>query len=602
MKSILDYLADNARTQPASVAFEILDTPRIKITYQQLKTKVEQHANGLQSKYHSGERVLLLYPSHLDFLISFLACLKANLIPVPIHPPNPHPERFLKQLNNVEAIIRNAKPSLILTTQKIKQYIRAIKIKTKLRNMWPYREKSTLDANQFFQLPTKCIQQFHKKHQPTSSESPSEIAFLQYTSGSTGDPKGVRITHENIINNTAKIAKVHDGIENIVTWLPLYHDMGLMNALFLPLYCGLPARILPPQHFIKNPLTWLQAISEHPQCTSGGPNFAFDYCIKKITKSEKEYLDLKHWKLAYIGAEPNRYETVTSFSTAFKQCGFNTNHFSPCYGLAESTVGVSGRHVKHHQATLTMLNVNKNTLEQGKINLVEHGEENSQVILSAGTWPEEDTVIIVDPETGMTLPADHVGEIWCQNKSIGDGYWMNPSATEHYFNAYTKTHQGPFLRTGDLGFIHHDELFITGRIKDLIIIRGRNFSAPDIEWACKNCHPQVRNGSVCAFSYSINFEERLCILCEIKPVPSPPAEIFKSIRQAINIQYDIKAGDIALLPEHSLEKTSSGKKRRSHCKHAYLEEKLPILAKQSSVNDIEICVNNKTANKYFKSP
>jgi acyl-CoA synthetase (AMP-forming)/AMP-acid ligase II len=599
MKSILDYLYQHARSKPLATAFEILTPTKQSINYSQLANKVDKHAAGLAQQAEPGERVILLYSSCLDFIIAFLSCLKANLIPVPVYPPSLHPDRMAAQIQLLETIFKNAQPSLVLTEKKIKALLISYQIKRKLHQVWPFNNKPVPAPLFLFNYPIKTLQQFSKTPSNTSYSPLNDIAFLQYTSGSTGDPKGVMISHQNILDNTCKVSAMLESIENVVTWLPLYHDMGLMNGVFIPLFLGIPAHILSPLAFISDPYQWLATLSSYKKCASGGPNFAYEHSIKRITEEQKKTLDLSEWIVAYIGAEPNRHETLQRFTEHFSSTGFSQEKFYPCYGLAESTVGVCGKRSHGVHSSIFTLHINQAELQNGHIVIEPTKNQNSTTVISAGTWPDEDHVITVDPQTLKPLQELQVGEIWCQNKSIGEGYWRKPQATAHYFKAFTHHKKGPYLRTGDLGFIYNRELFITGRIKDVINIRGRNFSAEDIEWACTKCHPNVKQGGVCAFNYSENLEQKLAIIIEVTLNPTDIEQLFKAIRNPLNILFGLKASLLILVKPRTLEKTSSGKLRRGEYKKNTLLGKMPILAIQETNLEITRKAPEKEYFKYF---
>ena len=598
MKTILDAITEHVKDKPDALAFQILSHPKKSITYQELGRRISQHANGLTKYCNTGDRVILLYNSSLEFIIAFLACLKAQVLPVPIYPPSGQKKRLFAQISKLDLILRQLKPTMLLCQPSIRTLLLSYKLKYKFSRIFSSTQKKNSTEFELFKYPIHSLKKIKASSSRILPTKQSDTAFLQYTSGSTGNPKGVKITHGNIINNAEKIARVLDGVENIITWLPLYHDMGLMTGLFLPLYRGIPGRILPPLDFLFAPDRWLKVISQYPNCASGGPNFAYEYCTKKINAQSTKF-NLANWRVAYIGSEPNRYDTLQRFSEKFSDQGFQFNCFYPCYGLAESTVGVSGRNAGGENDDLMFLHINNDSLQSGKITIELEPTAYTQTLLSSGTWPKEDSVLIVDPNTNHVLTEHHIGEIWCQNDSIGDGYWDNPGSSEHYFRAFTDDKKGPYLRTGDLGFIHQQQLFITGRIKDLIIIRGKNFSAEDIEWTCRSCHPAIRPAGICAFGFSKHLEEKLGLLVEIKKGPHHTESIFKALRQQINLSYGLKVDTIALVRERSLHKTSSGKLQRSQCKHDFLTNTSNILAKQTANLEISTLCNTIEHASYF---
>jgi len=599
MNNILEYLQKHATDQPNDIAFRLLEgASHNAITYSELQQQSIQLAKNLAGLYAPGARILLIYTSNFEFIIAFLACLLAGMVPVPTYPPNPNRHRLGPDLMNLQRICDNAEPSLILTEKRIKALLKVEQARSALQNTLQYFKGKNTTSIDLLTLPMQTIKQ-HSAPSQQSLPQLQNLAFLQYTSGSTGHPKGVMISHQNIIDNTSKIARVFNEINNIVTWLPLYHDMGLMNAIFLPLLLKIPGNIISPMEFLVNPASWLQAISAYPHCSSGGPNFAYEHCIQKIKPEAVKHLKLDTWKLAYTGAESIHHETLERFTKKFASAGFKHQAFYPCYGLAESTVGVTGRGVKSQ--ALSHHHFDKLKLQQHKIE-TSSDQTNSHCIVGCGSWPEEDQLLIVDPNNSAICADNSIGEIWIQGNSIAMGYWNNPTATQNNFQAYTSCGKEPFLRTGDLGFIFNDELYITGRIKDLIILHGKNYAAEDIEWVLQQAHPSIRKGCTCAFSCEIEQQEQLVLAAEIKADSSNITDILQCIRESVSSAFGTRIHTIALLDERSLLKTSSGKIRRFANKEAYIQYKLPIIVSQSHDLNLHYTRDKKRLKKFNINP
>ncbi len=378
--------------------------------------------------------------------------------------------------------------------------------------------------------------------------------------------------------------------DNVVSWLPFYHDMGLIGGILGTLYIGGTNTLMSPLDFLQRPLRWLQAITRTKATISGGPNFAYELCARKVTAAQKENLDLSSWEVAFNGAEPVRADTLQRFAQAFEVCGFRPQSFYPCYGLAEATLLVSGG--KRYQSP-TVLNLNPDALACHQVVLVEESEPDALRLVGCGHAWLGQKIVIVDPDNLTPCPEDEngvtsVGEIWVTGQSIAQGYWNRPDESERTFYARLPGFEGRFLRTGDLGFLKHAELFVTGRIKDMIIIDGLNHYPQDIESTIEKCHPAVRPGCSAAFSVDVDGEEQLVVVAEVAranqlvelasqfQVDNSPEEIVQSIRKSISNQHDLRAYQVILLKPGSVPKTSSGKIQRHACKAGYLGGTLEI--------------------------
>ncbi|MBH8571736.1 amino acid adenylation domain-containing protein [Nostocaceae cyanobacterium CENA369] len=561
--TLVELLHLRSSTQPLRDAFTFLfdgETEQATLSYQELDRRSRRIAAQLQKLNLSGERALLLYPAGLDFLVAFFGCLYAGVIAVTAYPP-----RNQRNTPRIKAIAIDAQAAIALTTTDILPTVQSLMI-----------EKTGLESLQW--LTTDNLTEGIEETWQEPAIDGDTLAFLQYTSGSTGTPKGVMISHGNLLHNAATTYQFmeHSPESKFVTWLPMYHDMGLIGGILQPLYGGFPCIIMPPTSFLQRPYRWLQAISQYKGTTSGGPNFAYELCAQKITPEQKQTLDLSSWSVAFNGAEPIRHDTLERFAAAFAECGFRKEAFYPCYGMAETTLMVSGV----DKATSPIIKtVEKSALEFNR--LVESAAQNEDVyhFVSCGRIVPEQKVVIANLETLTHCKPDEIGEIWVSGPSVGQGYWNRSQETAETFRAYlSDTGAGPFLRTGDLGFLHNDELFITGRAKDLIIIRGRNLYPQDIELTAQCSHPSLRSGAGAAFTVEVNKEDRLVIVQELEFRAKPNlAEVAIAIRQAITEEHEVQVYGVVLIKPGSIPKTSSGKIQRRATRTQYQNGELNVI-------------------------
>jgi amino acid adenylation domain-containing protein len=410
----------------------------------------------------------------------------------------------------------------------------------------------------------------------------NELAMLQYTSGSTSEPKGVMLSHANILWNLASLVKRGGGTigDRWVTWLPPYHDMGLIGAIFLPLAAGMETTLLSPSAFLQRPFRWLAAITRHAATVSGGPNFAYELCLRRIDAARRESLDLRSWRVAFCGAERVRAETLEKFAQAFGPAGFRKDAFVPCYGLAEATLGVSFGPVAEPFAVKSL---DEKALGAGRAEEAPPGEPGRMLVGCGKPFPGS-RVAIVEPETRVLQPDGIVGEIWVKSPSVAAGYWDNEALTDRTFRARLADDDGEtYLRTGDLGFSSEGELFVTGRIKDLIILRGTNHYPEDIEATVEGVHPGLRAGRAIAFSFDDGGEEKLVIVHEIDPAHARSSpEIVALVRDAVAEGHELSVADVVLVGPSGIPRTSSGKVQRSRCRELYLKGELPVLGRAES--------------------
>ncbi|MEV0358462.1 fatty acyl-AMP ligase [Nocardia sp. NPDC050697] len=529
-----DVLRERARTAPAATAYLFLDEHGAEvaaISYAGLDERARTIGARLAAVTRPGDRALLVFPSGLDFVAAFFGCLYAGVIAVPVIPPRrgrAHPA--------THGIVADCAPAVLLTAGALEVEL-------------PIAERIAVD-----EVPA------HGPALDPKPCAPADPAFLQYTSGSTGAPKGVVVTHGNLRANQEMIRAAfgHDERSTFVGWAPLYHDQGLIGNLLQPLYLGAPCVLMAPLTFIRRPLLWLTAISGYRAHTSGGPNFAFDACVRHAERAGVPAgLDLSSWRVAFNGAEPIRAETLRRFAATFAPHGFDPGALYPCYGLAEATLLVSGslpgRGARELRADIAALGA-------GTLREAARGEP-ARVLVGSGRPAPGVDIRIVDLESGEPCPPGRIGEIRLAGANIAAGYWRAPDATAAVFG-------GNSLRTGDLGQFVDGELFVTGRRKDLIIVRGRNHYPHDLEHTAQAAHPAARAGGTAAFTA----DDQPVLIQEIErgTEPSAAAEIAGAIRAALLRDHDLALGALVLTVAGALPKTSSGKIMRSAARAHHL--------------------------------
>ncbi|MGF1478106.1 MAG: fatty acyl-AMP ligase [Cyanophyceae cyanobacterium] len=562
--TIVELVRDRARSQPGQTVYTFLadgETESGTLTYQELDRQAQAIAARLQTVVRPGDRVLVVYPysAGLEFIAAFFGCLYAGAIAVTSHPP-----RHQKAVAGLQERAISSGAAAVLTTTPLLNGIQTSLAST---------------ASPLSQLPwiaTDAPSASPDWVEPTLS---SDIAFLQYTSGSTGTPKGVMVTHSNILHNSAVIQQCfeHTPESHVLMWLPLFHDMGLIGGVIQPLYVGFPMVLMSPIALTQKPWRWVQAISRYRITTSGGPNFAYDLSWRSSTPEQREQLDLSCWELAFSGAEPVRAETLEQFAATFAPCGFRSQALYPCYGMAESTLFITGG---RKQAAPVIRHLDRKALERNQIMIASPGPKARAVVGCGRSWLG-DRVIIVDPDSGTRCSSDRVGEIWVSGPGVGQGYWNQPQETAHTFSAYTADGAGPFLRTGDLGFFDDEELFITGRLKEVMIFWGNMRYPQHIELTAQASHPALRPNHGAAFSIEVAGEERLVIAQEVERTSLRQLnveEVVGAIRQAVAEEHTVDPYAVLLLKPGSLPKTSSGKVQRRACRAQFLDGTLPAVA------------------------
>ena len=576
MSSFVDVLRSRAQSEPDRPVFGMWGESDIEawMTFGELDARARAIAVRLMEQVEPGERALLLYAPGFDYVAAFFGCLYAGVIAVPAYPPEP--ARLERTLPRLQAIIVDAQASTVLTTNAL------LSLVEEMAAFAP-------DLRRLRWMGTDTMQGVEGWRAPTLG--PDHIAFLQYTSGSTGVPKGVMLSHANLLANSQAIQNAHEYTRESrkVTWLPPYHDMGLIGSILQPVYTGFSCVLLSPIKFLLKPLRWLQAISKTRGTAAGAPNFAFDLCARKVTPEQRQQLDLSSWDLAYCGAEPVRRDTLQRFAERFAESGFRATSFAPCYGLAEGTLIVTG--------------VKKGTGF--------HVHESD--VVSVGRAVAGGEIAIVDPERQVRLDDGAVGEIWVHNESVARGYWNRPEETQATFGARLDGSSVPgWLRTGDLGFVEGGQLYVSGRLKELLIVRGQKHFPSDIEATIEQSQWEMshfRPGGSAAVSLVVEGEERLFLIVEVErrqrerrrggtadverrnnrdrrrrphsyragaePSLFEADSVIRSLRSAVTARHGIEVFGVVLVRPGSIPKTTSGKKQRVACKKQFLAPGAP---------------------------
>ncbi|MBE9572637.1 MAG: AMP-binding protein, partial [Proteobacteria bacterium] len=564
---IVELIRERAVRHPNRLAFTFLEEGEMEaacLTYEALDLEAKTIASYLQHECAPMiERALLLYPQGLEFITSFFGCLYAGIIAVPVNFLDP--TRFVRNILRFQTIVEDAQANIVLTTSELMQNVRDV-------------FEITPDLKSLKWVATDKINQ-GKEWRPVGINLES-VAFLQYTSGSTSVPKGIMISHHNLLDNCYLFQQTAGNTPDgcMVNWVPHFHDMGLIMCIVQTVFAGMHCVHMSPLAFIQRPYRWLKAISDYGGTISCAPNFAYELCMTKIGRNQLSTLDLSSWEVALNAAEPIFYDTMKRFTEMFSPCGFKYNAFFPAWGLAEATVLIT---TSSRMKGPIVQKVDKDSLYSGKVVPVPADAKEGQYVVGCGRPLSGQKVIIVNPNSRKLCGPDKVGEIWAQcGDSMPQGYWNRPEATEETYGGYlVDTGEGPFLKTGDLGFIKDGEIFFTSRMKDLIIIRGANHYPQDIELTVQRSHPDLRPGNGAAFSFQVGKEERLVIVSELrKDCPDiDTKEIIRNIRQEVSEEHDVRPYAIVLIKAGTILKTSSGKTQRQSCKASFLEGKLKVV-------------------------
>jgi acyl-CoA synthetase (AMP-forming)/AMP-acid ligase II len=565
--TLVHALRDRAERMPERPAYRFLndgEADEVVSTYGDLDLRARRIAGVLQGHGLAGQRALMLYPPGLEFVAGFFGCLYASTIAVPAYPPDLARARW--SLPRLSGIIAECRPAAILTVAELFVF------KDLLLSQMPELADLTWIVTDRLDDPGPAGWTMPAIDEDT-------IAFLQYTSGSTSAPKGVILSHRNVLSNQRVIHATmgQDESSCVAGWLPLYHDMGLIGNVLHALYLPAPCVLMSPLHFLQQPVRWLQAISRYRATISGAPNFAYELCVRKVTPAQRDALDLSSWNVAFTCAEPVRAETIERFAEYFKPCGFDVDAVFPCYGLAEATLMVSGGTKKRPRVVKAL---DPELLAQQRAVEIEPGDR-ARRLVGSGRVERDHRIEIVDPDTSMPCREHEIGEIWVSGPSVARGYWNRPVETEQTFDArLAGTGEGGFLRTGDLGFLDGQELFVTGRRKDMIIIRGRKLYPHDLELTAERSHPGFRSGGSAAVAIELDGEERLALIMEFEDRRVPEASTaIAAARLRLAEEHQVQTHTIALIRARTLPKTSSGKVRRQACREALATGDLDIVAR-----------------------
>ena len=555
--NIVEILQQRALSRGGDTVYIFLsdgENKEVRLTYRELDLQARAIAFQLQQLVTPGARGLLVYSysAGLEFIAAFFGCLYAGVVAVPCHPPQ-------NRLTSLEVQTRSisSEAEVVLTESSLFG-----KLKTQLS-----------ESTKLHWLNTEKID---TQTQWTASKIDSDtLAFLQYTSGSTGEPKGVMITHGCLMQNQEMLRSAFGHTQDLVGvgWLPLFHDMGLIGNVIQPIYMGGCCVMMSPISFVQKPIRWLQAISKYRAVTSGAPNFAYDLLCNRVTEEQAAGLDLSSWKLAFCGAEPVQTTTMERFSLKFAGCGFKSTAFYPCYGMAEATLMITGGD-KAKSPTIKYLD--KAALEKDRVVITDRNRSGTTVVSAGYPWLDG-KIAIADPNSLTECPPDRIGEIWFSSSSVGKGYWKLPEATKETFEASLNGEL--FLRTGDLGFIYDGELYITGRLNDVMVFWGLNHYPQQIERTVEQCHPGLKTHCGAALAVEVEGKPRLVVVQEIDRTHRKSLvfdEVVEAIRWQIFQQHFIDVYAIVLLQPGRMPKTSSGKVRRSACKAMFSESGLDV--------------------------
>ncbi|MGJ3250239.1 MAG: fatty acyl-AMP ligase [Elainellaceae cyanobacterium] len=575
--TLVDLLRDRAQGQPQKTAYTFLKDGETlhSIPYHELDHRARAIATHLNATLSQGDRALLVYPydAGIEFITAFLGCLYAGIIAVPSHAP-----RNRYAFSDLSGRLVSSGARAVLTPgslqAKLRQQFGDADIAASLKDVhWIVADAVPDDAASQWIDPNIGM---------------DDLAFLQYTSGSTGTPKGVMITHQCLLHNqrVLQMAFGHTDASIGVGWLPMFHDMGLIGNVLQALYLGTSCILMSPIAFIQKPIRWLQVISNYRATTSGGPNFAYDLLCRQVSDRQRSQLDLSSWEVAFSGAEPIRAETLNRFAAKFAPCGFRREAFYPCYGMAEATLFIAGGKKTRPPR---ICHIDEGALEKDRAIVTKASHPRSRAIVSCGHPWLDSKLAIAHPETLAQCAPGQVGEIWVSGSGVAHGYWNQPELTQQTFQAHLKdtlndtlddTLDTPFLRTGDLGFINDGELFITGRLHDALVFWGLNHYPDHIEQTVEACHPGFHANSGAAFAITVNGDDRLVVVQEVKREERNrirAADVADIISWNIFDQHFIDVYGIVLLKPGGIPKTPSGKIQRRACRDKYLNGELDIL-------------------------
>lgn len=577
-KTLVELLRARSAEQGGDVAFTFLvdgehEGPRC--TFAELDAGARAVASALRERgVRPGDRALLLYPPGLEFIPAFFGCLYSGVIAVPAYPPQP--SQASRTLPRLLSIVADADVAIVLANSNV--------VDAAARMMG---EAPGLGSIPW--LATDTVSDGRAEDWREVAIASDDLAFLQYTSGSTASPRGVMVSHANLLHNLAYASHAADRDRSTrsVSWLPVIHDMGLIEGVLGPVFGGYAAYLMAPASFLHRPIRWLRAITRYRASTSGGPNFAYDLCVRKITEAQRAELDLSSWRAAYNGAEPIRAETLEAFHARFKDVGFRWRSFYPVYGLAESTLLVSTGDRDYEPV---IRDVSSDALTRGHLKPARPRGSATRPLVSSGPVSFGTRVVVVDPSTRQQCSDGRVGEIWVESPSVAGGYWRRDGESRETFHAHLAGGDGAFLRTGDLGALHDGELFVTGRLKDVLIVRGFKHYPQDLEHTAERQHAAIRPGCSAAFSIDGDDGEAVAIALEVdrRQVPQldDPAErdgflasLIDRVRVAVVENHGIVLSAVSVLSHGAMPKTSSGKLRRRACRDAFRDGSLDEIAR-----------------------
>jgi 8-amino-7-oxononanoate synthase len=565
VQTLVDLLEYRAAIQPPHVVFRFINSDGREedgLTFATLQRRARAIAAHLAEHVVPGDRVVLLVPPGLEYVSAFFGCLYAGAVAVPAYPPNPR-----RADPRVARIVADCGARIALVSDAFMARLDGWLALTPELSALTWLDAGRLADGDASPWRAPAV-------------TGGSLAMLQYTSGSTGDPRGVMLSHANLLHNSAVIHRVsaHRAHDNGVFWLPPFHDMGLIGGILQPIYAGLSAALMAPATFLQRPLRWLEAMSRYRATTSGAPNFAYDLCVERIGDAERATLDLSHWRTSFNGAEPIRADTIERFSQAFAASGLRRDVILPCYGLAEGTLLVSGGPAE--RAPL-LVAADRRSLESGELHAPDERGTSSIALVASGEPVAEQVVAIVDPDTGARCEGYQVGEIWVAGESVAAGYWGRPEASVATFQARLADSELAFLRTGDLGVMKQGQLIVTGRLKDLVILDGRNYYPHDIEVAAERSHPALRAGFTAAFGVAGEGRERLVLVAEVARQHKAESDsaLFQAIRTELAGTIGVVPDEIVLIRQNTILRTSSGKIQRRACRAAYLGGALDVVGR-----------------------
>jgi acyl-CoA synthetase (AMP-forming)/AMP-acid ligase II len=547
--TLVDRLEHHAMAQPGRNGFTYLENGERETgsrSFSHLDARARVIASWLTRNGYAGKHVLLLLRDGLEFIDALMGCLYAGVVPVPAVVPRPN-----RSLSTLLAIATDAEAAGAITKRDDEAYLKPAMAESLPHMSWLCLDEVDGNADEWSGRKIE----------------PDDLALLQYTSGSTGTPKGVMVTHANVMHNLAAVQhSMRLSQESLfVGWLPLFHDMGLIGNMMQPLYLGIPCVLMPAVAFLQKPVRWVNAISTYRATVSGAPNFAFDLTVDKTSLEQRAGLDLRSWEVAFNGSEPVRAETIERFATAFAPAGFRRTSFYPCYGMAESTLFITGV----SQGTEPTIFPFDSSASAAGDDQRDQNANAGKKLVGCGYPAPGTQIAVVDPESRVTLPDGIVGEIWVGGGSVGAGYYKKPLQTKEMFQAHTAdTGEGPFLRTGDLGFMRGGQVFITGRIKDIIIVRGRNHYPQDLEVTAECSNPMLAKGAGAAVGLEDDRQTTIAIIHELTREGWRRADrgaVTGDIREAIAAKHGLHVSRVVLIKPGSLPRTTSGKVRRSAC-------------------------------------